>query len=134
MTVRIFFGGSLLTALITWTIWLLILWFVDPQQAGLLGFIIFFLSLFLSIASSVALLGFAVRRVVRDPQLPAYQVRNSLRQGVLLALFTSILLLLQLLRLLQWWVALILIILFVSAEFIFLSYDRAQRRSGITQK
>ena len=128
MTVRVFLLGSLVAASAAWGIWAMIIQWLDPDRAGLFGYVLFFLALFLAIASTLSLIGYGVRRVLIPAQLPAYRVRYSIRQGILLGAFTDLLLFLQLLRLARWWLVLLLIIVFVSTEFVFLSYDRASRR------
>lgn len=127
MTIRIFLAGALVTTVLGWGIWLLIINWVDPVEAGWAGFALFFLALFLAVAGVSALAGYGVRRVLQPMQLPAYRVRPSLRQGILLAIFLDILLFLQLQRLLRWWITVIVIILFVSIELLFLGYDRGRK-------
>lgn len=128
MTVRMFIIGSLLCAVLGTIFWLLVLFFLDPNQAGMVGYVLFFLSFFLTIASLAGLLGYAARRALKIPQLSAYSVRSALRQGVMLALFVCLLLVLIRIRVYQWWVAVILTVLFVSTELIFFSYDRHIKR------
>jgi len=130
MTVRSFLVRSLVGAVVGAASWGLIIRYLDPEQAGAIGYALFFLSLFLLIASGMSLLGYGVRRVLTAGQFPAYTVRTSLRQGVWLGLFTSILLLLQLMRLYRWWLAVIIVVLLVSIELVFLGYDRAYRRQN----
>ncbi|HLD26085.1 MAG TPA: hypothetical protein VJC05_03530 [Candidatus Andersenbacteria bacterium] len=130
MTVRVFTIGSLLTAVLSLAVWLLVVNYLDPGRAGIIGFCLFFLSLFLGLASSAALLGYGIRRLISRAVLPAYTVRTSLRQGCLLGIFATMLLLLELLNLYAWWLAGLALILFVTIELIFLSYDLSlQRRS-----
>lgn len=128
MTIKTFLIGAGACAGLGFGMWLLVLFLLDPTQAGLIGYVLFFLSLFLTLASLASLVGFGIRRVLRVQQLAAYSVRSALRQGILLALFVCLLLLLVRLRIYQWWIAIILIIFFVSAELIFFSYDRAYAR------
>lgn len=135
MTVRVFFVGSLITTIISWAIWVAIISWLDPLSAGWLGYLLFFLVLFLAVASASGIIGYVVRRIITPQQLSAYAVRVALRQGLLLGLFLDILLFLQLTRLYQWWIAIIVIVLFLSIELVFLSFDRVfnQRARGITQ-
>lgn len=128
MTVRTFVVGSLSAAAAAWAIWLAIIKFLDPVRAGLIGFLLFFLVLFLAVASTMGLAGYATRRLISPQQLSAYAVKASLRQGILLGLFLDLLLLLQLMHLYQWWLAMLAIIFFIFIELIFLGYDRAARR------
>lgn len=128
MTVKVFLFGSILATAVSAAIWLLIVTYLDPARAGLGGFILFFLSLFIATTGVVSLLGYGARLIVMPRQFAAYRVRASLRQGTLIALLSSGLLALQLFRLYRWWLALLMVILFVSCELIFLSYDRSLRR------
>lgn len=130
MTIRIFLIGTIVSLIAAWGIFALIVNWLDPLQAGPLGFVLFFLVLFLAVASSAALVGYLLRRFLLSVQHPAYVVRPSLRQGIWLGLFLDILLFLQLFRLLQWWIALIIVLLFLCLEVLFLGYDRhAQQRA-----
>jgi hypothetical protein len=124
MTVRVFLGGSFVSALAAWSIWLLIINWLDPLEAGVAGLFLFFLTLFLAVESTAALVGYGVRRLVQPGQLAAYRVRPALRQGIWLGIFLNLLLFLQLQRLLQWWITVLVVILFLSLELVFLSYDK----------
>lgn len=128
MTVRTFVIGAAVMAVAASAIWTLVFNFLDPDQAGTLGFLLFFLSLFVAIASIVSLIGFGLRRLIMAQQLAAYSVRTSLRQSIIVSAFLNALLLLQLLRLYRWWLALILLFISVFIELVFLSYDRTQSR------
>lgn len=129
MTVRVFIIGSLLAAISSWAIVSGLVLHLDPDRAGLIGYFLFFLALFLAAASTSALFGYSLRRLVSRHVLAAYAVRTSLRQGVWLALLLNLLLLLQLVKLYAWWLAVIACILLVTTEFVFLGYDRAYRRT-----
>jgi hypothetical protein len=130
MTVRVFVIGSLTAAIGSWLLWLLVILYLDPNRAGVPGFFLFFLTLFLAVSSIAALLGFGVRRFIARDILAAYAVRTALRQGVLLGLFLDLLLVLQLVNLYRWWLAVIAIIFFIATEFIFLGYDRSRNRTS----
>ena len=120
--------GTGLGVLIGGGVWALVVTMLDPGQAGVIGYVLFFLSLFVWLASLSGLLGYAVRRLVLPKLFPTYVVRTSLRQGIMIGLFLAVLLLLQLLRLYQWWVAVVTVVLLVSFELVFVSYDRVNRR------
>ena len=130
MTVRLFVIGSLLAVVAGVVSFGLTITQLAPGTAGPVGFTLFFLSLFVAVASLAALIGYAVRRIVLPRIFPAYLVRTSVRQGVLLGIFVTLLLFLQLLRLYQWWIGLISIAVFISLELVFLSYDQVNRRSN----
>jgi hypothetical protein len=125
MTVRSFMIGTLATLILSWGILALIIMWVDPlSSTASVAFILFFLSIFLAVSSTAALVGYGVRSVFLRSQLPAYRVRPALRQGVFLGVFVDLLLFLQLERLLVWWVSAIIVLLFIVVELVFISYDK----------
>lgn len=126
---RIFILGCVAGVLVGGGVMALIVTQLDPDQAGPVGFGLFFLSLFVGVSSFMAGVGYGVRRLILARQFPAYVVRTSLRQGIMLGVFTAGLLFLQLWRLYRWWLALIIVVLFVSFELVFLSYDRSYQRN-----
>ncbi|MDP3997567.1 MAG: hypothetical protein Q8P73_03655 [bacterium] len=132
MTLRTFLTGTTFAIIAGAVCWLLVVTQLDPGRAGLLGFILFFLSLFVAAASLASLVGFTVRRLLVRRQFVAYAVRTSLRQGTMIGIFLTVLLCLQLLRVYRWWLAVILLVLFISFELIFLSYDRSHARKTIS--
>lgn len=133
MTVHSFLIGTFLAIVASWTILVMIVVWLDPTQAGPMGLALFFLALFLAVASTSAAIGYGLRRLLNPRQFPAYVVRPALRQAVWLGLLMDLLLFLQLLRLVRWWLFVIIVILFVSMEFIFLSYDISQRKNRESQ-
>lgn len=125
MTVRLFGIGTLATFLFSTGVLALIVSWVDPTaNASALAIVLFFLAMFLSIASLFSLLGYGARALLVRNQHPAHRVRPSLRQGLFFGIFMDILLFLQLERILVWWVAGIIILLFVVVEIVFISYDK----------
>jgi Ca2+/Na+ antiporter len=128
MTVRAFITTSLIALVIGGASFAGVVTQLDPEQAGTLGFILIFLSLFITVASAAGLVGYSIRRVLVRRQFPAYAVRTSLRQAITAGAFVSFLLFLQLLRLYRWWIALGLIALLACLEVVFLSYGRSHQR------
>lgn len=124
MTVKIFTLGACITALISWAILYLIVNWIDPTTSAAAAFILFFLVLFLAISATSSLIGYIIRSIMMRHQLSAHRVRPSLRQGVFLGVFVDLLLFLQLERILVWWVAAIIVLLFIVIELVFTSYDR----------
>ena len=125
MTVRLFGVATMATFLFSTGILVLIVSWIDPtSNASGLGLVLFFLTLFLSIASLFSMLGYGARALVMRHQLPPYRVRPSLRQGVFFGIFVDILLFLQLERILVWWIAAIIILLCIVIELVFISYDQ----------
>lgn len=134
MTVRTFLLGSAGAAILFWGIWALIINWINPTEAGAIGFLLFFSTFFLAVAATAAFFGYGLRRLITPSQFAAYRVRTSLRQAVWLGFFLDLLLFLQLQRLLYWWVTVIVIVLFLSLEFLFLTYDKSVRRHQNTEE
>jgi Ca2+/Na+ antiporter len=128
MTVRAFITSALLALLIGSGSLAAVVTQLDPEDAGAIGYILLFLSLFITTASAAGLVGYTIRRLLVRQQFPAYAVRTSLRQALTIGGFTSLLLFLQLLRLYRWWIALGLIALLTCLEVVFLSYGKAHAR------
>lgn len=125
MTVKAFIWGALATMIASWGVLALIVTWIDPSSsAAAMGFILFFLAIFLAVASMASLAGYVFRSVFLRGQLSAYRVRPALRQGMLLGAFVDLLLFLQLERLLIWWVSAIIVLLFIVIELVFISYDK----------
>lgn len=113
---------SILTG-ICWLAWLLVLFFISPNKIGLIGFILFYFSLFLAIIGSISILGFIIR--IRLGKKPVFrQVEISFRQGIWISVLVICILILQGLHLLRWWNALFLVLFLVFLELFFLTSGR----------
>jgi len=113
-----------LLSVLAWGIFILILNIIDPLATNWLGLSLFYVSLFLSLSSTAALLGFFVRFVALRHSLVFYAVSNAFRQSFLFALFISISFLLLSLELFTWLNISLLLIIFVILELFVTSYRR----------
>ncbi|OGY90722.1 MAG: hypothetical protein A3B30_00585 [Candidatus Komeilibacteria bacterium RIFCSPLOWO2_01_FULL_52_15] len=123
---RSFILLTLIATLLAWSAWLLVLLSIRPSTAAWWGFGLFYLTLFMSLFGSFALISFIVRTFAR-----AYRQRlqnnifASLRQSMLWSLAFVLALFLQAQRVLTWWLFALIIIIFVLVE-AFLSGARTQ--------
>lgn len=120
MTVKTYLwsmGGSVLLCLVAW---LIVLGNVDPTDAGLFGFAVFFLTLFFTLASLFTLGGFYLRRRIFEDKVEFRQAEVAFRQGTLLAITFIGLLILQGLRQLNLYSAFFFVLAIVGAEFFWL--------------
>ncbi|MEK7500215.1 MAG: hypothetical protein AAB649_06475 [Patescibacteria group bacterium] len=125
MTVKAFILGAFATMLASLGILALVITWIDPVSSiASLAFLLFFLALFLAVASFSSLIGYIARSIFLRKQLSAYRVRPALRQGVFMGIFVDLLLFLQLERILVWWVAAIIVLFFIVVELVFISYDK----------
>ncbi len=119
----------LILTVICWLAWAAVLFLVNPEETGLIGFILFYFSLFLAILGTASILGFVAR--ARFRQGPVFkQVEVSFRQGVWLGMLAVSLLLLQETGLLRWWNGIFFFLFLVFLEFFFLS-SRKKFKSAI---
>lgn len=101
-----------------WTAFLLILFTVPPDDAGLLGETFFFASLFVALTGTLTILGL-LGRVRRSTLLPALHMNPAFRQGMLLAAAAVGSLLLQRFRILRLWNVLALVLALVCIDYVF---------------
>lgn len=113
-----------LLSVLVWGIFILIVNIIDPFATNWLGLSLFYVSLFLSLSGTAALLGFLVRFVALRHSLVFYAVSNAFRQSFLFALFISVSFLLLSLELFTWLNISLLLIIFVILELFVTSYRR----------
>jgi len=120
MTLKKYLNLMGILTLICWLAWVVVLFFINPEKTGLIGFVLFYFSLFLAVLGTASVLGFVVRaRLNKSPVFK--QVELAFRQGIWLGLLVVGLLLLQGLGLLRWWNGLLLLLFLTFLEFFFLS-------------
>ncbi len=120
MTLKKYLNLMSILTLFCWLAWVSVFFFINPDKAGLIGFILFYFSLFLAIVGSVAVIGFIIRiRLKKEPVFK--QVEVSFRQGIWVGFLIVALLLLKGLGLLRWWNGLFLFLFLLFLELFFLT-------------
>lgn len=115
MTLKSYLNLMLICTLVCWGVWTLSLFVINPEKAGILGFILFYFSLFLAVLGTSAIFGFLIR--ARLGKTPIFsQVAIAFRQGVWVAAIIVFLLLLKGLNLLRWWNFVLFILIVVIIE------------------
>ncbi len=120
--------------LLAWFAFILVINSFDPQQANAVVFIFVYLSLFLSILGTLALLGFLLRKLwpmslfgrERKKEPSSKLALKSFRQALIFSVVIILALILQAAELLNWWNILLLIIFATLVEFIILSFSKAE--------
>lgn len=109
--------------------WVLVLINVDPDEAGILGFILFYATLFVSLVGVLSLAGTLYRvRFLERGDLAWREVRTSFRHAVILSGVCISSLLLASHGLLYWWNFLGLLALVGVMEYGFLLVHESRRR------
>ncbi|MFA5993480.1 MAG: hypothetical protein WC823_00810 [Parcubacteria group bacterium] len=97
--------------------------FVDPDAAGLIGKVLFYLSVFFFLSGFFNLFLLRLRRRHVNAENAFSNIGLSFRQGILLSLFSVGLLILQSFRVLIWWDGLLLLAGVFVVELYFVSKD-----------
>ncbi|MBI4128784.1 MAG: hypothetical protein HY460_01920 [Parcubacteria group bacterium] len=115
-------------SLVGWGAWLLVLFTINPYDAGLMGFALFYSSLTIALVGTLALIGFGIRMWVFEHEgIVLRQVTTAFRQACFLALVFVGSLFLQSRDLLRWWNVLIFIGTLTILE-LFIVSSRYSRR------
>lgn len=109
------------TTLICWIAWLVVLYYFNPDEAGFIGFLLFYLSLFFACLGTFSLLGFFVRVWFSKEQIIFRHLGVATRQSLWFSMLVLITLLLQAAGFLKWWSILFLVLFLLLLEFFFLS-------------
>jgi hypothetical protein len=124
MTLRQYITWIALGTLLAWGAFVLVVLYLNPETAGVLGFTFFYLSLFLGVAGSLTLLGFVWRYIRHRDDLLFRHVTISFRQGVLLGVLVTGALFLQSQKLLTWWNLILLVVGITLLELFLLTSRR----------
>lgn len=110
--------------LLCWGAFIIMINIIDPTSTSWLGFTLFYLSLFLSLSGTIALIGFLLRFVALKRSLVFHSVSNAFRQSFLFALFITISLFLLGADLFTWLNVSLLLIIFIVLELFVSSYKK----------
>jgi len=112
--------------LLCWGIFALMLNLIDPTATNWLGFMLFYVALFLALSGTAALLGFIIRFVALKRDLVFYAVSTAFRQSFLFALFIVISLFLLSNNLFTWLNVVLLLVIFAILELFVASYKKSR--------
>lgn len=113
-----------LATLAAWLSWALVMHGVDPVRSGALGFLLFYMTLWIAMIGSLAILGVLVRLWRRNGELASRIVIRSLRQGILLSALFIVSLILFSHDWFRWWTMLLTVLIAAFIELTFLSSRR----------
>ncbi|MCF7907032.1 hypothetical protein K9K85_01995 [Patescibacteria group bacterium] len=126
MTLKKYLNLMTFLTLICWASWFLVLSLINPAQSDLIGFVLFYFSLFLSILGTSSVIGFLVRIWLKKK--PVFkQVEIAFRQGLWLSFLIISVFLLKGMDLLRWWNLTFLFLFLIFLELFFLFSNRRYR-------
>jgi hypothetical protein len=125
MTLRKYLAVMSVLTAVCWGIFFFVASLVDPTATNWLGFLLFYLALFISLVGTAALVGFVIRFIALRKELAFNLVKVAFRQSFLFALFIIIILILKTQQLFNWLNLLLLLIIFAILELFFISYKKS---------
>ena len=125
MSFRSYLIFMTLATVAAWTSWVVVLHGVNPARTSLLGFVLFYGTLMMSVFGTITLLGL-VYRLWRTPQeLSSRLTLRSFRQGILLTVLLIASLLIFPHGWFRWWTMMLLVVIVGLVELTFLSRKRS---------
>ena len=124
MTLRWYLIIMALATVLCWSAFGYIIRTVNPEITNWLGFLLFYLSLFLALIGTMSIIGFIIRFISLKHELAKYSVVVAFRQSFLFAFFIIMVLFLLSHKLFTWLNLIFLIVALSALEFFLLSYRR----------
>lgn len=112
------------TSVVSWLGWIYVLATIDPTSTNWLGFLLFYLSLFLALTGTASIIGFLVRFIALKHELVFRQVKDAFRQSFLFSLLIVAALYLLSQHLFSWLNAAFLVIALTLLEYFLISYRK----------
>lgn len=132
MSLRQYLMTMTVATILSWCVWVLIIFYFDPDTAGLIGFLFFYISLFLSIVGTVSIIGFIIKmKLIRNDELIFRHIKRTFKQGFILSSFVIITLILLQKNLLTWWNFILLVMLYLFIEGIIFTNRKYQNREYV---
>lgn len=124
MTLRSYLITMSAATAVCWLSWAYILFTINPETTNLVGFLLFYLSLFLALIGTGAIAGFLIRFIALKRELIFRSVREAFRQSFLFS-FLIIAALFFLAHNLFTWLNLVLLVVGLSVlELFLINYRR----------
>ncbi|MBU0531741.1 MAG: hypothetical protein ABIG32_03930 [Candidatus Uhrbacteria bacterium] len=110
-----------------WAAWVLTLFVIDPTQTSIMGFLFFYVTLFMSLVGSFAIIGAAIRVGIKKPNVISRQVGTAFRHSILFSLLIIGSMILLSHDILYWWSMVLFIAVIALFELFFLSTKPRRR-------
>jgi len=106
---------------VSWVAVFVVMAKLSPDESRALALLLFFISLFFALTATFTIIGYYFRLWLQRNEIFYNHLNVSLRQGILLSIIAVGCLSLQILRVLNWWLGLLLIAAVTLLEFYFSS-------------
>lgn len=125
MTLKKYLIIMAVATILSWSLFLFVTSMVNPETTNWLGFVLFYLTIFVSLSGTASLLGFMVRFNLMRKELAFQSVRIAFRQSFFFSLFIVLLLLIMSQNLFSWFNLLLLLFIFAILELFMINYHRS---------
>lgn len=126
MTSRKYLLYLAVITVIAWALWVMVIKFIDPTTGSSLALLLFYLTLFLSLAGSFTIIGYLIRVLTAKDEMTSIRLNISGRQGILFSILIIASLILKAANQLNWLTVIISILILSLVEFLFLSLSSKQ--------
>lgn len=132
MNLKQYLATMIFSSLLCWAAWVFVIINVDPYEAGLAGFIFFYVSLLFALIGTISLIVFGIYRLFGMKEMPLFRhVRMSFRTACLLSVLAIVGLYLQSMSVLSFFNALVfgtICMVVVSFDLSFKSLKKQQNQ------
>ncbi len=123
MTLGSYLLGMVISAVLCFISWILIIVYINPETAGITGVLLFFFMLFFLLTGFFTLAGFYARKKISKDAVKFNYAGTAFRQGVFFSLIFVGMLALQKLGMLFWWSAILFVLGIGLLELYFMNKD-----------
>lgn len=116
MNLKPYFIITLLSTLLCWVMWGVVVWAINPDEAGLVGFLFFYIALGFAVMGTYVSLGFLFNMLLHSKKQPEHlheTLKSILKQSLVIGIGIVVLFLLLRIQLVTWWNSIILVALIV---------------------
>ena len=124
MSFRMFLISLIVGTILAWISWFIIIINVDPQQAGVIGFTMFYTSLTLSLIGTLFVISHWFRLHFLKKKVLLTRIHTSLRQAMFFTVLIVCWMILKSQNISNFWNTLLLILILTVLEFFFLSRQK----------
>lgn len=124
MTLKKYLVIMLFLTVLSWTLWVYVVYTVNPEATNFIGFSLFYSTLFLSLVGTAAIIGFLMKFVIFRKKLVFHLVKESFRQSFLFSILIVASLFLMSKNLFSWTNIFFLVGAIALLEFLILSSGR----------
>lgn len=107
-----------------WTAWVVVVHAIDPVHTGLLGFLLFYVTLAIALIGTLSLFGAGLRAWSHPEEHPSRHTIRSFRQSILLTLLMLSICIMLSAGVLRWWSLILAVLIIGLIELIIISIQR----------